>query len=377
MAYQPILNFEELLAPIPGENPCGENLLYSGLHDAVREARRAEDALPQGEWEREVKAADWGQVASLATEALRTKTKDLQIGAWLGEALVKLHGFTGLLDSLKLMRLLIGAFWDNLYPEIDNGDLEARGNALAFLDRQTAYALKEIPLTDSLTGPNYSYFQWEESKGFDIPEDLTQLDSDAMERIEALRRQAEEEQRVTSEQWRIAKNATGRAFYEETYALQRACLVEFNELDHLMDEKFQRQTPGLGALKKSLDEVNSLIERIVKEKRVLEPDTVSPEEIEAVGKETQEGASGLEAGLTSVSGPVRNRQDALRRLLEVAEYFRKTEPHSPVSYLVDRAVKWGQMPLDRWLQDVIKDASVLSQLRETLGLGSASDADQS
>ncbi len=68
------------------------------------------------------------------------------------------------------------------------------------------------------------------------------------------------------------------------------------------------------------------------------------------------------------TGAIQNRQDALKRLSEVAEYFRKSEPHSPVSYLVNRAVKWGEMPLESWLQDVIKDEAVIFQLRETLGI---------
>jgi type VI secretion system protein ImpA len=63
-----------------------------------------------------------------------------------------------------------------------------------------------------------------------------------------------------------------------------------------------------------------------------------------------------------------SRADALRRLEALAAYFRRTEPHSPVSYLVQRAVRWGEMPLEAWLQDVINDDTVLSRVRETLGL---------
>jgi type VI secretion system protein ImpA len=63
-----------------------------------------------------------------------------------------------------------------------------------------------------------------------------------------------------------------------------------------------------------------------------------------------------------------DRADALRRLAAVATYFRNTEPHSPISYLVQRAVRWGEMPLEQWLEDVIHDAGVLSTVRETLGL---------
>ena len=61
-------------------------------------------------------------------------------------------------------------------------------------------------------------------------------------------------------------------------------------------------------------------------------------------------------------------QNLLNRLNDIAEFFKRTEPHSPVAYLVQRAVKWGDMPLDMWLQEVVKDPGVLYQLRETLGV---------
>jgi type VI secretion system protein ImpA len=74
------------------------------------------------------------------------------------------------------------------------------------------------------------------------------------------------------------------------------------------------------------------------------------------------------SGLPAISGTIQTRQEALRRLADIAEYFRLTEPHSPISYLVQRAIKWGNMPLDVWLEDVVKEESVLGQLRETLGI---------
>ena len=70
----------------------------------------------------------------------------------------------------------------------------------------------------------------------------------------------------------------------------------------------------------------------------------------------------------SADGAIAGRADALRRLADIAAFFQKTEPHSPVSYLVRRAVKWGNMGLETWLQEVIKDQTVLVQLRETLGV---------
>jgi type VI secretion system protein ImpA len=355
----PVVDIETLLTPIPGDNPAGESVQYSGLYDEIREARRADDTLAQGDWEHEPKKAEWHKVLDLTSDALSTKTKDLQIGAWLTEALVELSSFVGLRDGLRIMRGLHERLWENLYPPVEEGDLEARANALSFLDTKLELPLKKVPLTRSGTGIDYSYIQWEESRKFDIPENIDALDANAYAKAAELKAQAEAEGKVTAEAWRKAKDSTRRAFYEETYAILNECWAEFQALDRVMDEKFGRQTPGLGSLKKSLEAVRDLVEKLVKEKRILEPDPVAGE-AGFVG-ETGESAAG------AATGPIRTRADALRKLAEAAEYFQRAEPHSPVAYLVQRAIKWGQMPLELWLEDVIKDGAVLGQLKETLG----------
>jgi type VI secretion system protein ImpA len=354
-----VLDVESLLSPVAGENPAGESLQYAGVHDQIREARRQEDPLSQGDWQRELKAADWDEVIRLASDALGSRSKDLQICAWLAEAEVRKNGFPGLRDGLKLARGLHERFWDQLYPEIDAGDLEARANSLAFLDRQCAEALKLVAITKSSNG-NFSYLDFEQAKLLDPPANVN-LDSDAQERLNRERARAAEEGRVTSDLFQKSRNATRRAFYEETYASLNESWEEFQQLDHVMDEKFGRQTPGLSALKKSLDTVRTWVEKTVKEKRIEEPDASDAVEGEA-------GADGEGGAAASPGGAIRARQDALRRLAEVADYFRRTEPHSPVSYLVQRAIAWGHMPLEAWLGDVIKDSSLLENLRETLGL---------
>ena len=39
---------DNLLNPIPGENPSGEDLRYAPIYDQIKEARRAEDEAAQG-----------------------------------------------------------------------------------------------------------------------------------------------------------------------------------------------------------------------------------------------------------------------------------------------------------------------------------------
>lgn len=369
------IDFEVLLVPISAENPSGENQQYSGLYDEIREARRADDTLAQGSWQRELKIADWRQVIDLTVGALKTQTKDLQIGAWLSEGLVKQHGLAGARDGLKLMRCLQESFWETLFPEIDEGDMEARANALEFLDRQLSVAIKNV----ALTGTNgLTYFKWEESRNYDIPDNLEALEYSQREKFQALQKQADEEKRTTGADWRRAKAGTNRAFYEERFLLLNECSSEFQALDTVMDEKFGRQTPGLNNLKKSLDDVRSLVTKLVEEKRELEPDPIDNTMLETETDDVSQTESPAEAATSNgssaqgtglaVNGVIRTRQEALKSLSQVAEYFRRAEPHSPVSYLIQRAVRWGSMPLEGWLQEVIKDKSILEQLRETLGV---------
>ena len=359
-----VLNFETLLTPISEEKPSGEYLRYSGIYDEISEARRADKDVPQGEWQTEVKYADFRKVISLAVPALEKDTKDLQISAWLSEALVNEYGFVGLRDSLKLITGFQEVFWETLHPEVDEGDMEGRANAIAWMELQTSFALRKAKITN-YTG--YSFIDFEDSKKFDIPDNIDALDSTEQARYNELRAQAEKENRVTANKWRAEMAQTRRAFYEELNFLIEECWTAYNDVNRVIEEKFDRnQAPGLNNLKKSLDDVHTQVKKFLEEKRAEEPDEVTDETAE--GEADGEGGAVVKvAGVATASGAIQNRQDALKRLADIATFFQKTEPHRPISYLVQRAVKWGNMPLESWLQDVIKDEAVIYQIRQTLG----------
>jgi type VI secretion system protein ImpA len=358
------VDVEAILEPIPGDNPSGENLQYSGLYDEIREARRADDPTTKADWQTELKTADWDEVVSLAESALKSKTKDLQVGAWMCEALLKRSGFAGLRDGLKVMCGFHEKFWDSVYPEIDEGDLDARANCLALMDRQCAFGVKEVALTDARGEENYSYLRWEKTK---LPDEFNKIVQANKEEGDRIKQESEK----AAEEWARLNRSTPRRFYEQINTQLNQCWEEFQALDRAMDQKFGRQTPGLGGLKKSLENLRSLVDKIVKEKRILEPDPVTGD-APAAGETVEVGmgqTAGVGVGSVGVpAGAIRGRQEALQRLSEIAEFFQKTEPHSPVSYLVERAVKWGNMPLEQWLQEVIKDSTVLGQVQETLGV---------
>lgn len=381
MASSPVLDIETLLAPLPGDNPAGLDVRYDGTHDAIKEARRADDALSQGDWVREVKTADWLAVIEIATEALATKSKDLQIACWLFEALVKRHGFTGLHDGLRFVRELQERFWDSLYPEIEDDDLEPRVALLVWLDEKLPASIRLIPLTDSVNGERYSWLHWHESREVD---NLGRRDPAAMAAVLA-------DGKITGELFDKAAETTPIDYYRTLYEELEQVWTEFEALDQLVDARYGRKAPGLGGLKSAIQDCRTLVTDILKKRGGLpvepslsgSPAAPTHEVVRSGVAEPREPAqhpvpsypagASHEAQPTLLSLEPQNRADALRRLVAIADYFRRTEPHSPVAYLVQRAVRWGEMPLEEWLREVIHDDSVLTYVRETLGL---QDADQ-
>jgi len=365
MASPVILDFEMLLAPIPGDNPSGESLRLAAPYDAIQEARRSDDDLDRGDWVREIKVADWSAVIRIATEALVTKTKDLQLAVWLVEALVKRHGFPGLRDGLRLLRELQERFWDSFYPEIDDGDLEFRAGLLGWLNLKLPPSIRLIPVTQGMNAEGYAWIRWKESRDVD---NIGRRDQAAMAALVA-------EGKITGEQFDKAVEATPLVYCQTLFEDLNEAGREYEHLDRTVDDKFGRESPGLTGIKQAIADCLSLVTEIGKKKGGFDP-TSEPE----LAPQAPEGAVDVRVQENSqpvlsppsrsvvVSLELQSRADALRQLAAVADYFRRTEPHSPVSYLIQRAVRWGEMPLEAWLQNVIHDESVLDQLRETLGL---------
>jgi type VI secretion system protein ImpA len=67
-------------------------------------------------------------------------------------------------------------------------------------------------------------------------------------------------------------------------------------------------------------------------------------------------------------GPIRTREQAFQAILRIADFFRRTEPHSPVAYQLERAVRWGRMPLPELLQELIAEDTPRNQTFKLVGI---------
>jgi type VI secretion system protein ImpA len=359
MASSAVVDLNVLLAPISGENPAGEPVRYSGVYDAIQEARRADDDLPMGDWQREAKTADWRAVINLCSETIGKRSKDLQVGAWLVEALVKRHGFAGLREGLTLLRELQRNFWDGLYPEIEDGDLEFRTGPLNWLNEKLPVYVRAIALTEGDLA--YSWNHWDESRSVD---NLGRQNPEAMQAAIA-------EGKITGEQFDKSVDGTQRVFYENLFEELTQTKEELNQLEKVVDEKFGPTAPSLIKARSAVDDCHQLVAGIVKKKRDQDP-SYKPEGPPEASSNNTEPIARNQADATptvaSWSGEPRSREEAFQRLGVLAAYLKRVEPQHPVSYLLDRAVRWTKMPLEQWLGEVISNQDVLNQLRDTLGI---------
>ncbi len=264
---KPAVDIESLLAPIPGENPAGEDLRYTPIYDALKEARRADDQLERGEWQREIKTSEWDKVISLAGEALSKKSKDLQIAVWLIEALIRKEGFGGASAGLRLLHGLLGHYWENMFPPIEDGDLEFRAAPLEFLNEKLSSSLKEVPLTDPGITPGFTWLKWQESRDVGAEADTLNRSGGTDENKKKKRDELIAEGKLTAEEFDSAVVKTSKTFYETVVQDLAQGLETLKQLDQLVDEKFGSQGPRLSDFGEALENCSRVAGRIFKEQK--------------------------------------------------------------------------------------------------------------
>ncbi|HUA85472.1 MAG TPA: type VI secretion system protein TssA [Bryobacteraceae bacterium] len=349
------LNLEELLEPIPGANPSGADLRYAPVYDEIKEARREDDAGPQGKWEHVRKLADWPLVVRLTTKSIAKQSKDLQLAAWLLEAQLKQEGYAGLRGGLDLICGLIEKFWDTLYPELEDGEAELRAAPLSWIGLKLDIAVRSVPLVRV----GYDFFKYNEAQliGSDA-------DSKGDAKRAADRKAAIAAGKLCAEDWDKAFEETPKPFYKQLVADLTVSLKRIAEIEK-MDERFGDAVPSFGPVRKALEEVQTLAASLLRKKLEIDPDPIEEAKPEAGAAEEAAAQASAPGSLTI--DPT-SRDDAVSRLISVARFLRSSEPFNPASYLILRGLRWGEVRTSRGKLDPRLLQAPTTQLRSQLKL---------
>jgi type VI secretion system protein ImpA len=353
------LSLAELTAPINGGS--GEDLSFSALFDNVKEARRADpDYLTQGDWQTDLKLSDWDLTITLAAQGLAQQSKDLMLVAWLNEGLAHTYHFQGITFGLTLAERILDRFWADLFPSVEEG-LDERAARLAWLNTTLADVVGGLPITQ---GQNFGLLRYDESRHI---ENLALQNQQAM-------RTALDEGKINAEIFQRSVVLTDTKHFLRKASEINDSLHACRQLQTTADRLFGHEAPSFAGLSEILSRAAQLAEKLLKDRGV-ELNAPAPQAApEPAAEPTDQHSAGPAMTITvkdTAAAALRTtpltRDEAFTMLAGVAQFFKQTEPQSPVPYLIERAIKWGNMPLEGWLNDVIKDSNVVDSIRDVLG----------
>jgi len=340
-----VLDVDALIAPISGDSPAGGSVPFA-VREKLEEYRKEvdpNDFAPDDPLRPEsAQKAEWAALVRLAQETLTETSKDLLVAGRLTEALTREHGFGGLRDGLRLMRRLVTECWVRLNPAIESeDDLEVRAAPFYWLedpDRGARFpnTLRQVPMVWG-EGGRYGWLQWKQS----------QSGKDG----------------ISSADIEKAIQATPR---EHCQAVVDDLTEAWQELDTLakeLNDKMGQYAPAFTGLRQALGECRALAQQILQRKG---PDLSQAGEGAGGGKA---GGAGTAEGSGSFLGQqVASRAQVYQQLAQAAALLQQLEPHSPIPYLINRAVELGALSFPDLMRQLIRDSDVLTAMNRELGI---------
>ena len=367
MASSEVFDVTALLQPISDDWPCGHDLrhdmspasAYHKIKDARHDARRAERQAEISDEGGD--APDWRLVEDLGLEILSTHSKDLQIVAWLLEASVRRHGFAGLRDGFHLAHGLIERFWSDLFPaEEDDGVLDKIAPLSGLngdgIEGSLIAPLRLTPLTGC--DPAFSLYDYEQAANL-----ATTIDPEVQEQRRA-------DGALSLDQMIAAGAVNGGSFYRDLLDDIEAARDALGGLDQMIAERCGEGAMPSSAIRDVLEKCHDAARQIAGP--LIPTSTSSDQSVQTTERSETMDVRIAEAASTPVftASPdaIGSREDAFQSLLDIAAYFRRTEPHSPIPYALEQAVRWGRMGLPELMEELITDEDSRGRLFSLTGI---------
>jgi type VI secretion system protein ImpA len=351
-----------ILAPIPGDAPVGVDMrqdysptsLYFRLRDARAEARDAERQA-ESEGGEDAVPTHWRTVHSLAVKALKEDAKDLEVASWLTEALVRTGGLRGLSTGAAVIGGLVTGFWDDIFPTPDEDGMETRVGPVAGLAGQGYDGTLMQPLRKSMLfrrpdGTPFSLWQYQSTIELSGITDSTRRS----QRIEA--------GVVPYDDVEKEARMAGAGHWTRQRQEIEGALESWAEMTTDLDTSAAEASPSTTRVRDLLQMMLEICDKFGPSNAAVEA-PAAPAALDAAAP----GPAGV-AVAAGVAGPIAGREQALRQLGEVAAWFKRNEPHSPLAYTLDEAVRRGRMTWPELVEELIPDESTRNALLMSLGI---------
>jgi type VI secretion system protein ImpA len=359
------VNVEELIKPIAEDSAVGVNLrqdnainaLYYQMKDLRNAARDLERRQSMGQ-DLELNA-DWRGLAKLCVTALTEKTKDLEIASWLIEALVRLEGFAGLCKGVQVMSALTKNYWDTIYPLPDEDGLETRLAPIVSLngdefDGTLIAPIAQVDITQGNSVGPYALWQYQQAiENGKITEKTT---------IAKRREQGS----VFLDDIKVAVAESSASFYQALNKNLADCKAAYHAFDEILIEQCAEQKPSSSKILQALDNFADHVRFITKDTPFA---LATAPQVEAMLENPEEEKMEIALPVASATpNNVSSRDEALQQLAKLADFFRRTEPQSPLPYLLERAQQLGRLSFTELLKELVDDESARNAAYKLMGL---------
>ena len=303
------------------DSPSGENLEYDPLFTEMELAGQPGEETQIGDTVTEAEDPDYRELAKTSLAVLE-KSHDLRAAIFLADAILHTEGLAGFAEATTYIRGCLEQFWDTCHPELDeddDNDPTMRINAIQGLSGQpdglggpspVYRSVRRAPLTDSRSFGRLSLRMIEIAEGMMV----------APAGMES-----------------IPDTATVSAAFQDTDEAQLTALLEAvktsEENVRAISAVFDEQTPGQGP------ELDGLIKLLMQVKRRLADyagGEVKADDDDA-SAEPAEAGGGPAAGGGRAVGGINSPSDVSNALDRIVEYYRRSEPSSPIPIIIERA----------------------------------------
>lgn len=335
-----MLDIRMILTAVSADFPCGDDLEYDpDFLQLEREAQGKPERI-MGDAIQPSEPPQWQRIQQSSINLLQ-RSKDLRIVHFLLQSALGLHGITGLANALTLISELLGQYWPTLHPQLDtddDNDPTVRLNALSGIACETnVRLLRESLLTRSRTFGPISLRAALHASG------LQSFSSEKLkpEELTAAFRDSESEHLLALRSSLLRAHSTADAI-EHFVSGQPDCT----------------EGVDLSALKQPLKQALQILDDYA-------PSHTSTESPASETSEIGTQDSTIARSGQGNPGNIFSRDEVVRSLDRILDYYARNEPSSPLPVLLKRARNLVQADFAAIVNNLIPDG--LSQFENLRG----------
>lgn len=349
-----VVKLGDLALPIPGDLPAGVDLRedltpsspYRALKDLRNQNRSIERRMDDGE--AKLPSTNWDAVLRGSTEILANRSKDLEVASWAIEALVRLYGFAGLAQGFDLVDQIVSQYWDGLFPSIEGSDISYRIAPLVNLngvDGAEGTLISPINRVPLIVDKDTELARWHYAQVLLLAQ-----------REPAARQRLIDNGAITSERFQKAGANAKPEAVQATYRQISEALAAFKRLQATLVQKCGSDAPPSSTIQGALEECLKIVGDFSAGK-VAETSAATPGSV--VASATAATPTRSETG---------DREQIFATVEQCAAALRSLEPQSIIPAILERAVKWGRLPVDQLLRQIVAEDSALNNISRLTGV---------